>query len=299
MQALANKLVAESAGIKAAYDKALHDATYEASTQQVRACMPQQLGDLHAAASTLPWSGSRSPNGLWDAMRGIGPATTCTASPTPLPILSQPPCTPCTHPHPTPAPPLPLAVPRRLQAKATQALAQANNLQAENARLLKAQEVLQAELQMALSTYSPKAIIDANTPADKILLVMTDLLDGTAPTIHVSGRALCARRLGAPLRRAPRCTCCTRPLGDTSHGAARCCHSIPDHRHHHHHHHPTRPPGAELPWQLGRHVNGSVLCCVWLYRRTSCTSRARSSRAMTSTSRSTWASSCCRAARWT
>ncbi|KXZ47713.1 hypothetical protein GPECTOR_33g595 [Gonium pectorale] len=59
-----------------------------------------------------------------------------------------------------------------------------DDLQAQNERLLKQQEVLQAELQMALSSYTPKAIIDAGTPADKILSMMTDLLDGSPPSIQ-------------------------------------------------------------------------------------------------------------------
>ncbi|GLI71323.1 hypothetical protein VaNZ11_016483 [Volvox africanus] len=59
-----------------------------------------------------------------------------------------------------------------------------DDLQAQNERLLKQHEVLQAELQMALSNYSPKAVIDAGTPADKILSMMTDLLDGSPPSIQ-------------------------------------------------------------------------------------------------------------------
>ncbi|GIM16339.1 hypothetical protein Vretimale_18970 [Volvox reticuliferus] len=59
-----------------------------------------------------------------------------------------------------------------------------DDLQAQNERLLKQHEVLQAELQMALSNYTPKAVIDAGTPADKILSMMTDLLDGSPPSIQ-------------------------------------------------------------------------------------------------------------------
>ncbi|KAG2443397.1 hypothetical protein HXX76_001757 [Chlamydomonas incerta] len=59
-----------------------------------------------------------------------------------------------------------------------------DNLQAQNERLLKQQEVLQAELAMALRSYTPRTIIDAGTPADKILAMMTDLLDGSPPTIQ-------------------------------------------------------------------------------------------------------------------
>ncbi|GIL62517.1 hypothetical protein Vafri_16725 [Volvox africanus] len=78
-----------------------------------------------------------------------------------------------------------------LKAEATSVAAQLaverqtlDDLQAQNERLLKQHEVLQAELQMALSNYSPKAIIDAGTPADKILSMMTDLLDGSPPSIQ-------------------------------------------------------------------------------------------------------------------
>jgi len=54
----------------------------------------------------------------------------------------------------------------------------------ENKRLMKAQEVLQAELQLALNSYRPKAVIDAGTPADKVLAMMSDLLDGSLPSIQ-------------------------------------------------------------------------------------------------------------------
>lgn len=43
---------------------------------------------------------------------------------------------------------------------------------------------------MALSNYTPKAVIDAGTPADKILAMMTDLLDGSPPSIQVGAGAL-------------------------------------------------------------------------------------------------------------
>lgn len=42
----------------------------------------------------------------------------------------------------------------------------------------------QAELQLALNNYSPKAVIDHGTPADKMLSMLTELLDGTVPSIQ-------------------------------------------------------------------------------------------------------------------
>ena len=57
-------------------------------------------------------------------------------------------------------------------------------LQEQTDHLLKQQHVLQAELEMALGTYQPRARIDANTPADKMLAMMTDLLDGSLPTVE-------------------------------------------------------------------------------------------------------------------
>lgn len=57
-------------------------------------------------------------------------------------------------------------------------------LQSEHNKLLKQQEVLAAELAMALDNYKPKAQIDSGTPADKILSMMTDLLDGSIPSIQ-------------------------------------------------------------------------------------------------------------------
>ena len=70
--------------------------------------------------------------------------------------------------------------------------------QAQNERLLKQQEVLQAELAMALRSYTPRTVIDAGTPADKMLAMMTDLLDGTPPTIQVRayGTDWCAALIG-------------------------------------------------------------------------------------------------------
>jgi hypothetical protein len=57
-------------------------------------------------------------------------------------------------------------------------------LQEQTDTLLKQQHLLQAELEMALGTYQPKARIDAGTPADKLLAMMTDLLDGSLPTVE-------------------------------------------------------------------------------------------------------------------
>ncbi|GBF94222.1 hypothetical protein Rsub_06492 [Raphidocelis subcapitata] len=59
-----------------------------------------------------------------------------------------------------------------------------NNLQDQHEQLLRAQEVLQAELSMALGSYQPKATIDAGTPADKLLAMMTELLDGSLPNLQ-------------------------------------------------------------------------------------------------------------------
>jgi hypothetical protein len=56
--------------------------------------------------------------------------------------------------------------------------------QDQHAQLLRAQEVLQAELSMALGSYQPKATIDAGTPADKLLAMMTELLDGALPNLQ-------------------------------------------------------------------------------------------------------------------
>jgi hypothetical protein len=44
--------------------------------------------------------------------------------------------------------------------------------------------VLQAELSMALGSYQPKTTIDAGTPADKLLAMMTELLDGSLPNLQ-------------------------------------------------------------------------------------------------------------------
>jgi hypothetical protein len=57
-------------------------------------------------------------------------------------------------------------------------------LQEQTDTLLKQQHLLQAELELALGTYEPKARIDANTPADKLLAMMSDLLDGSLPTVE-------------------------------------------------------------------------------------------------------------------
>jgi len=59
-----------------------------------------------------------------------------------------------------------------------------SHLQSEHERLLRKQEVLQEELQMALNNYQPKAVIDAGTPADKMLTMMAELLDGMVPSIQ-------------------------------------------------------------------------------------------------------------------
>ncbi|KAI8469134.1 MAG: hypothetical protein J3K34DRAFT_386003 [Monoraphidium minutum] len=59
-----------------------------------------------------------------------------------------------------------------------------NNLQDQHEQLLRAQEVLAAELSMALGSYKPKATIDAGTPADKLLAMMTELLDGSLPNLQ-------------------------------------------------------------------------------------------------------------------
>lgn len=56
--------------------------------------------------------------------------------------------------------------------------------QDQHDQLLRAQEVLQAELSMALGSYEPKARIDAGTPADKLLAMMTELLDGSLPNLQ-------------------------------------------------------------------------------------------------------------------
>ncbi len=53
---------------------------------------------------------------------------------------------------------------------------------------------------MALSNYTPKAVIDAGTPADKILAMMTDLLDGSPPSIQVGAVWVTA----CPFRMVPR-----------------------------------------------------------------------------------------------
>lgn len=37
---------------------------------------------------------------------------------------------------------------------------------------------------MALGSYEPKARIDAGTPADKLLAMMTELLDGSLPNLQ-------------------------------------------------------------------------------------------------------------------
>jgi len=56
--------------------------------------------------------------------------------------------------------------------------------QDQHVQLLRAQEVLQAELSMALGSYQPKATIDSGTPADKLLAMMTELLDGSLPNLQ-------------------------------------------------------------------------------------------------------------------
>ena len=88
--------------------------------------------------------------------------------------------------------------------------AKMDEMQDEHHRLLRQQEVLQAELQLALNNYQPKATIETGmiinfefsfvspswntntsthilvtgTPADKMLGMMSDLLDGTIPSIQ-------------------------------------------------------------------------------------------------------------------
>lgn len=57
-------------------------------------------------------------------------------------------------------------------------------LQSTHMKLLHHQEVLQAELEMALGSYRPKTCIDAGTPADKLLTMMTELLDGSLPNLQ-------------------------------------------------------------------------------------------------------------------
>ncbi|KAJ9513056.1 hypothetical protein QJQ45_029455 [Haematococcus lacustris] len=59
-----------------------------------------------------------------------------------------------------------------------------HNLQDEHAKLVHQRDVLHAELQLALNNYQPKATIDAGTPADKMLMMLTELLDGTVPSIQ-------------------------------------------------------------------------------------------------------------------
>lgn len=61
---------------------------------------------------------------------------------------------------------------------------QMQSLQSEHNKLLRQQEVLAAELALALDNYKPKATIDSGTPADKMLAMMTDLLDGSIPSIQ-------------------------------------------------------------------------------------------------------------------
>lgn len=70
------------------------------------------------------------------------------------------------------------------QDKLQQELARLGDLQDEHSKLLRQQEVLQAELQLALNNYQPKATINSGTPADKMLLMMSDLLDGVIPSIQ-------------------------------------------------------------------------------------------------------------------
>lgn len=71
-----------------------------------------------------------------------------------------------------------------MQSELQQQKAVNSVLQEQTDTLLKQQHLLQAELEMALGTYQPKARIDAGTPADKLLAMMTDLLDGSLPTVE-------------------------------------------------------------------------------------------------------------------
>jgi len=57
-------------------------------------------------------------------------------------------------------------------------------LKDEHSHLLRQQEVLTAELGMALGSYQPSTTIDAGTPADKVLAMMTELLDGSLPCLE-------------------------------------------------------------------------------------------------------------------
>eukprot|EP00879_Flechtneria_rotunda_P005016 GHRR01005292.1.p1 GENE.GHRR01005292.1~~GHRR01005292.1.p1 ORF type:complete len:859 (+),score=362.03 GHRR01005292.1:904-3480(+) len=59
-----------------------------------------------------------------------------------------------------------------------------SSLHDQHAQLLRQQEVLAAELMVALGNYKPKANIDAGTPADKLLQMITDLLDGSLPNLQ-------------------------------------------------------------------------------------------------------------------
>jgi hypothetical protein len=76
--------------------------------------------------------------------------------------------------------------------------------QDQHDQLLRAQEVLQAELSVALSSYQPKATIDAGTPADKLLAMMTELLDGSLPNLQdillIQSTILEVRRAGRSAR---------------------------------------------------------------------------------------------------
>ena len=79
-----------------------------------------------------------------------------------------------------------------------------STLQDQHELLLRQQEVLQAELSVALGSYRPRAVIDAGTPADKLLAMMTELLDGGLPNLQdillVQSTILEARDIYQPFR---------------------------------------------------------------------------------------------------
>lgn len=140
----------------------------------------EALNNLQASGVGVPLRAPYPPAPLCLARRPPGRALRRPASPERTPVPAPP----------YPSPPRPLNAP-----------------QDQHEQLLRAQEVLQAELSMALGSYQPKATIDAGTPADTLLAMMTELLDGSLPNLQdiltIQSTILEVRRAARPGRRRP------------------------------------------------------------------------------------------------